>query len=103
MRKSAPIILLIFLISTCLFSQERGFKVVARTSEGETINLYKECHALVIGVSDYMSGWPVLPNAVHDAEEIGDLLSNLGFKITDEESRRLGHQSRRPCVRALWP
>ncbi len=82
MKKSVPILLLIFLISTCLFSQERGFKVVAKTSDGEIINLYKECHALVIGVSDYLSGWPDLPNAVYDADEIGDLFSNLGFKIT---------------------
>jgi len=82
MKKSVPIFLLIFLISICVFSQERGFKVVAKTNEGEIINLYKECHALVIGVSDYMSGWPDLPNAIHDAEEIGNLLSNLGFKIT---------------------
>jgi len=82
MKKSVPIILLIFLISTFLFSQERGFKIVAKTSEGEIINLYKECYALVIGMSDYLYGWPDLPNAVYDADEIGDLFSNLGFKIT---------------------
>ncbi len=82
MKKCVPIILLIFLISTCLFSQERGFKVVAKTNEGEIINLYQECYALVIGVSDYVSGWPDLPNAARDADEVGDLFSNLGFKIT---------------------
>ncbi len=82
MKKSGPIILLIFLISTCLFPQERGFKVVAKTSEGEIINLYQECYALVIGVSDYVAGWPDLPNAARDAEQIGDLLSSIGFKIT---------------------
>jgi hypothetical protein len=82
MKKSVSLILLIYLISTCLFSQERGFKVVARTSGGEIINLYKECYALVIGISDYLSGWPDLFNAADDADKTGDLFSSLGFKVT---------------------
>ncbi|KKN49127.1 hypothetical protein LCGC14_0646010 [marine sediment metagenome] len=82
MKKGVPIILLIFLISTCLFSQQRSFKVVAKSNTGETVNLYKDLYALVIGVSDYQYGWPDLPNAVRDADEIGDVLSDLGFKVT---------------------
>jgi len=77
-----PFLILLFLFSTCLFSQERGFKVVATTSEGEIVNLYKECYALVIGVSDYISGWADLPNAAVDAAKTGDLFSSLGFKVT---------------------
>jgi len=81
MRKSIPFLLLIFLFYTFLFSQERGREIVVRTTEGETIKLYKECHALVIGVSDYQSGWPKLPNAAGDADEVGDLLASLGFEV----------------------
>ena len=82
MKIIIPFLILLILFSTCLFSQERGFKVIAKTSEGETINLYKECYALVIGVSDYTSGWPVLRNAARDADKTGDLFSSLGFKVT---------------------
>ena len=82
MKKSVPFLVLFFLFSICILSQERGFKVVAKTNEGEILNLYKDCHALVIGVSDYQSGWPDLPNAARDAEEIGDLFSSLGYKVT---------------------
>jgi len=81
-KKIIPFLILLFLFSTCLFSQERGFKVVATTSEGEIVNLYKECYALVIGISDYESGWPDLPNAAGDADKTGDLFSSLGFKVT---------------------
>lgn len=75
---------LIILVSTLAFiySQERGFKVVAKTSDGESINLYKGSYALVVGVSDYVSGWPDLPNASRDAEEINGLLTGLGFNVT---------------------
>lgn len=83
MIKKCPIFLMsIFIIFSALFSQERGFKVVAKTSDGEIINLYKECYALVIGISDYVSGWPDLPNAVGDADKTADLFSSLGFKVT---------------------
>jgi len=82
MIKKYPILLIsTFMIFSLLISQERGFKVVARTSGGEIINLYKECYALVIGISDYLSGWPDLPNAAGDADKTGDLFSSLGFKV----------------------
>jgi hypothetical protein len=64
-----------------LFSQERGFKVVARAETGEAIDLYKGCHALLIGVSDYLSGWPDLPEVAKDIEEVANLLTGLGYKV----------------------
>ncbi len=73
---------LLFLSFSFLFSQQRSFKVVAKSNTGETVNLYTDCYALVIGVSDYQYGWPDLPNAVRDADEIGDALSDLGFIVT---------------------
>jgi len=72
MKKINAFLLILFLFSTFLFSQERGIKVVAKTTDGKILELYKECHALVIGVSDYLYGWPDLPNAANDAYEVGD-------------------------------
>ncbi len=82
MKKHFIFLIIVLVAFSFLISQERGFKVVAKTSNGEQINLYRECYALVIGVSDYDSGWPDLPNAAGDAEEIGALFSSLGFKVT---------------------
>jgi len=42
-------------------AETRGVKrVEIKTSVGETVGLYEESHALVIGVSDYTAGWPRL-------------------------------------------
>ena len=49
-------------LSVCLFAlplsaAERGVKrVESKTSSGETVGLYEQSHALVIGVSDYTNG-----------------------------------------------
>ena len=42
-------------------AETRGVKrVEIKTSSGETVGLYEESHALVIGVSDYTAGRPDL-------------------------------------------
>ncbi len=59
-------ILALLSLSVCLFAlplsaAERGVKrVEIKTSSGETVGLYEQSHALVIGVSDYTAGWPDL-------------------------------------------
>ena len=61
------------------------------SKEGQPLYLYKDYHAIVIGVSDY-DYWPKLPNAVKDAKEVGARLEELGFKvnlITNPDSRKL--------------
>jgi len=62
-------------VSVCLFAlplfaTERGVKrVEIKTSSGETVGLYEESHALVIGVSDYTNGWPRLRGVREDIRE----------------------------------
>lgn len=72
---------ILFIVFSTLFSQQTDFKVTIKTEDGKTINLYKECHALVIGVSDYLSGWPDLPFAESSVDEIGNVFSELGFTV----------------------
>ncbi len=58
---------------------------------GRNIYLFKDYHALVIGVGNY-DKWPSLPNAVKDATEVSWFLKRLGFKVTlviDPDSRQL--------------
>ena len=64
-----------------LQAQQRGIQPVsARLPSGQEIALYQNSYAVVVGVSDY-DAWPDLPNAVRDAEEVAEALSNLGFDV----------------------
>ena len=72
-------LLLAFLSPTShLFSATRGIQVVSH--KGQPIYLYKDYHAVVIGVRDY-EHWPTLPNAVKDAQEVAGTLKRLGFEV----------------------
>ena len=52
-------------------AETRGVKrVEIKTSSGETVGLYEESHALVIGVSDYTNGCPNLESEIKDADEV---------------------------------
>ena len=82
MKKSAFFIILSLLITLLipayLSATTRGIRVVAKT--GQSLYLYKNYHALVVGVSDYEK-WPRLPNAVNDAKEVASKLKELGFEV----------------------
>jgi TonB family protein len=65
------------------FQAMAAIQVVVRDSGGseELIELYSNYHALVIGASDYQTGWRDLPNAVSDAREVSALLKDLGWNV----------------------
>lgn len=44
--------------------------------------LYKESHALLVGVSDYYNGWPPLPGVKHDIKQLKKALESHGFQVT---------------------
>ena len=71
-------LLITLLIPAYLFATTRGIRVTAKT--GQSLYLYKDYHALVVGVSDYEK-WPDLPNAIKDAEEVSRILKRLGFTV----------------------
>ena len=50
-------------------------------AQGREITLYKESHALLIGVSDYTHGWPDLPGVKEDLRAVGAALEAQGFKV----------------------
>ena len=82
MRKPVIIILCALIVSVFftvnLSAKQRGIRIVAKS--GESVYLYKNYHALVIGVSDYQK-WPKLPNALSDAKEVATKLKELGFEV----------------------
>ncbi len=79
--KKLVFLLLILLLSFNTFylsSQQQGFDIVIKTSDGSTHELYKKYRALVIGVDDYFH-WPQLPKAVKNAREVYSVLRERGF------------------------
>ena len=83
--KEIPAIFILIIFS-CLWifpfsvhSASRGITVKAKTPSGteKEIKLYSGYHALVVGCSDYRSGWPRLPNPVKDAKEVASMLKKI--------------------------
>lgn len=75
---SLPFLLALILTASPLHAVTRGLRVV--TKSGESLSLYKEYYAIVVGVSDYEK-WPKLPNAVNDAKEVASKLVEMGFEV----------------------
>ena len=71
----ALIAVLNLLIFCPSYSTARGLEhIKVKLDTGETIALYKESHALVIGVSDYTAGWPRLRGVKDDVLEVSEAL-----------------------------
>ena len=66
----------------------------------ERWKLYGASHALVIGIDDYVGGWPTLKNAVRDAREVADELERHGFQVTLKTD--LGARELRDTLRAFF-
>lgn len=70
--------LAILFASSSILASTRGIHIVSR--QGQTVYLYKDYHALVIGVSDY-DYWPKLPNGVKDAKDVAEKLKAMDFQV----------------------
>ena len=66
------------LLTANLPATQRGIRVKAKS--GESLYLYKDYHALVVGVSHY-DKWPDLPNAVKDARMVATTLKGFDFNV----------------------
>jgi uncharacterized caspase-like protein len=59
---------------------QRGIvPVPIKDRSGNQVLLYQESHALLIGVSEYMGGWPNLPGVREDINEVKVALEEKGF------------------------
>lgn len=68
--------------------------IIIQDKTGNTVGLYKESHALLIGVSDYTRGWPDLPSIPDELDRVESALTQLGFQITrvkDPTTKELKH------------
>lgn len=80
-------ILLLYSVSSAA-SEERGIHITG-TGSG-TMQIYRESHALVIGISDYLKDWPDLPGVKEDIKAVADALRSEGFAVVtvDNPTRR---------------
>ena len=90
-KRSIVALAAIFFILTIPFSLSadpgRGIVVNLRTYESadapveQSVALYNQSKALVIGIDDYREGWPRLSNAVKDARLVAAALEKKGFEV----------------------
>ena len=71
-------LILLTLFSTSALTTTRGINITSK--QGQSLYLYKDYHALVVGISNYEK-WPDLPNAVKDAREVATNLKQIGFEV----------------------
>ena len=83
MRKLLLFSLLITIISVCYSqqTQQRGFKAVDVVVDGKQTPLYKQSHALIIGISAYNNGWNALNGVKSDVAEVKKALEDNGFNV----------------------
>lgn len=84
MKRLKLITALILLCTTLLYpnpvsSATRGIQIT--TKQRESLLLYDDYRALVVGVGDYTNGWPGLPGALKDSEEVAAALEDYGFTV----------------------
>jgi hypothetical protein len=78
---SLPFFFILLAFPALTFPADRGIGGIRLSlKQGQSLYLYKDYHALVIGISDYEK-WPKLPNAVLDAKEVASKLEELGFNV----------------------
>ena len=74
------VVLLLIRISNAAAMQRGVAPTPVMDREGNKVVLYKESHALIVGISQYSSGWPMLPGVQNDIEQVTFALKENGFR-----------------------
>ncbi|MBL6949507.1 MAG: caspase family protein [Bacteroidales bacterium] len=69
-----------WLILPPVFSQKNTGEIDISIN-GEKFLLYKDSYALLIGISNYSNGWPVLPGVKEDLYKVRNALEKNGFAV----------------------
>ena len=69
------------LLNQSVWSQAESKRSISIKVDSTTIELYNESHALVIGVSKYLNGWPYLPGVKKDINLLKPVLEKQGFIV----------------------
>lgn len=79
-------ILLLFTSGIVSVAQQNGFKSLNIKIDNNNVQLYKQSHALLIGVSDYNNNWPDLPGVKKDIDAVKTALENHNFNVVVVEN-----------------
>lgn len=66
MKKTISLLMGFCISFAVLYGQERGMKPIQVPVNGTPSTLYNKSYALLIGVSDYQTGWSQLPGVRED-------------------------------------
>jgi len=80
-RRLFLVFLLLILPSICFASRGISLDIKKPNGATESIHLYKESHALLVGVSDYTNGWPDLNSVPQEMSQLENGLKAKGFKV----------------------
>jgi formylglycine-generating enzyme required for sulfatase activity len=61
--------------------QQHSFLVI-KDNSGQSICYYEASHALLIGISEYTNGWPVLQSVPGEIGEVEEVLNQHGFYVS---------------------
>ncbi|KXB09474.1 hypothetical protein AKJ60_00125 [candidate division MSBL1 archaeon SCGC-AAA385M11] len=86
MKKLKFILLCLFLVlgifwNVPLNKAQASRGIVIQTKQGNKVKFYTGSHALLIGVSNYIQGWPDLNSVGHDLQKVENVLQNRGFQV----------------------
>jgi len=79
-------ILLLFISGVVSLAQQNGFKSLNINIDNNSVQLYKQSHALLIGISDYNNNWPDLPGVKEDIDAIRTALEYHNFNVVVVEN-----------------
>ena len=73
----------LLLATTGASADTRGLQLVlVKDKANQTVTLYKESHALVVGISRYTNGWPPLRGVRDDVPAVKAALEKHGFSVS---------------------
>jgi len=78
-RQFLTIILSLF--SILALCQESGIKSFDIEIDNKMVEIYKQSHAILIGVSEYLNNWPDLPGVKKDIEAVKKALESHHFNV----------------------
>jgi formylglycine-generating enzyme required for sulfatase activity len=79
--KQFPLVISFIILIISSYAQQRGTAFLNDKGNSESRPLYKESHALLIGVSDYNNEFPYLHGVEKDIASLQEVLSNMGFSV----------------------
>ena len=86
LKSALAVLLMVVLATTDALAQEltKGAHrqpLQAVTTQGESLDLYQQSHALLIGVSDYNNGWSKLPAIPEELDQLEQELVRKQFNV----------------------